>query len=102
MEGLQAPWTLQATIEPTGADQASFELVAKHEGTMHLSGPWQKAAMPSLVSDDLSLDGWQIFSIGPIKTTEGEGTILDYGARALKKHPKTLGELRKLIVDSGQ
>jgi hypothetical protein len=93
--GLEAPWTLHAIIEPSSADQWSFELLAKHERTIHINGTWQKqAALPSL-DDDLSLDGWQILGIGPIKTTDGNSTILDYGAQISEKHPKTLGELRK-------
>jgi hypothetical protein len=94
--GLEAPWTLHAIIEPTSADQWSFEVLAKHERTIHMSGTWQKEAAPPTFGDNLSLDGWQILSIGPIKTTDGSSTILDYGAQISQKHPKTLGELRKM------
>jgi hypothetical protein len=94
--GLEAPWTLHAIIEPASADQWSFELVAKHGETIHISGTWQKEAAPPTFADDLSLDGWQILSIGPIRTTDGNSTILDYGAQISQKHPKTLGELRKM------
>jgi len=94
--GLEAPWTLHAIIEPSGLDQWSFELQAKHRETMHINGTWQKEAAPPTFSDDLSLDGWQILSIGPIKTTDGNSTILDYGAQISQKHLKTLGELRKM------
>jgi hypothetical protein len=97
--GLEAPWTLQATIEPTTADQWSFELSVKHKETIHFSGTWQKEATPPTFGDDLPLDGWQVLSIGPIKTTDENGTILDYGAQISKKHPKTLGELRKITVN---
>ena len=94
--GLEAPWTLHAIIEPISADQWSFELVAKHGETMHISGTWQKDAAPPVFADDLSLEGWQVLSIGPIKTTDGNSTILDYGAQISKSHPKTLGELRTM------
>jgi hypothetical protein len=94
--GLEAPWTLHAIIEPASADQWSFELLAKHEETIHISGTWQKGATPPTFGDDLSLEGWQILSIGPIKTTDGDSTILDYGAQISQKHAKTLGELRKM------
>ncbi len=96
--GLEAPWSLQATIEPTAADQSSFELTAKHMETMHVSGTWQKEATPLAFSDEMPLDGWQILGIGPIKTTNGNETILDYGAQISNKHPKTLGELRKVAT----
>ncbi len=94
--GLEAPWTLHAVIEPTSADQWSFEVLAKHGRTIHMSGTWQKEAAPPTFGDNLSLYGWQILSIGPIKTTDGSSTILDYGAQISQKHPKTLGELRKM------
>jgi hypothetical protein len=94
--GLEAPWTLHAIIEPASADQWSFELVAKHGETIHINGTWQKEATPPTLGDDVSLEGWQILSIGPIKTTDGNSTILDYGAQVSQKHPKTLGELRKI------
>jgi hypothetical protein len=94
--GLEAPWTLHAVIEPISADEWSFEVVAKHGETMHISGTWQKEAAPPTFADDLSLEGWQVLSIGPIKTTDGNSAILDYGAQISKSHPKTLGELRTM------
>jgi hypothetical protein len=97
--GLEAPWTLQATIEPTAPDQSSFELTAKHKETVHLTGTWQKEATPPAFGDDMPLDGWQILSIGPIKTTDGNSTILDYGAQVSRQQAKTLGELRRMTKD---
>ena len=94
--GLEAPWTLHAVIEPISADQWSFELVAKHGETMHIKGTWEKETAPPTFGDDISLEGWQVLSIGPIKTTDGSSTILDYGAQISKKHPKTLSELRRM------
>jgi hypothetical protein len=94
--GLEAPWTLHAMIEPISADQWSFELLAKHGETIRINGTWQKEVAPPTFGDDLSLDGWQILSIGPIKTTDGNSTILDYGAQISQNHPRTLGELRKM------
>lgn len=94
--GLEAPWTLHAIIERVDADQWAFELLVKHGETLHVNGTWQRAATPPTFGDALSLDGWQIFNIGPIKTTEGNTTILDYGAQTAQRHPKTLGELRKI------
>lgn len=97
--GLEAPWSLKATIEPTGVDQVSFELTAKHKDIMHVTGTWQRDVNPSTLSDDLALDGWKILSVGPMKTTDGNETILDYGAQTSKQHPKTLGELRKMVAN---
>lgn len=95
--GLKAPWSLKATIEPTGADQVSFELTAKHKETMHVTGTWQRDVTPPVLGDEITLEGWKILSVGPIKRTDGNETILDYGAQTSKQHPKTLGELRKMV-----
>ena len=96
--GIEAPWTLQATIEPITADQWSFELTVKHDETVHMNGTWQKEAAPPVFGDDISLDGWQLLSVGPTKATNGNATTFDYGAQASQKRPKTLGELRKLAA----
>jgi hypothetical protein len=97
--GLEAPWSLKATIEPTGVSQVSFELTAKHKDTMHLTGTWQRDATSPALSDDMTLEGWKILSVGPTRTPDGNETILDYGAQTSKQHPKTLGELRKIVAN---
>ena len=94
--GLEAPWSLHATIEPSGAGQWSFDVSAKHDRAVHMTGIWQKQDIAPTFDDQLSLDGWQILQIGPIKTTDGNSTILDYGAQVSNKPAKTLGELRKM------
>jgi hypothetical protein len=95
--GFEAPWSLHATIAPSAEGQWSFELSVKDtEGTMRMSGTWQKAATPPAFADDMPLDGWQILRIGPIKRTEGNSTIFDYGAQPSDTTAKTLGELRKM------
>ena len=72
--GIEAPWTLQATIEPITTDQWSFELTVKHDETVHMNGTWQKEAAPPVFGDDISLDGWQLLSVGPTKATNGNAT----------------------------
>src|SRR5437763_6397620 len=52
--GIEAPWTLQATIEPITTDQWSFELTVKHDETVHMNGTWQKEAAPPVFGDDIS------------------------------------------------
>ncbi len=97
--GIEAPWSLQATIEPITAQRLSFELTLKHSETIHFSGTWQKDSTPPVFADDIQLDGWQILAIGFIKTTNADGTILDFGAQVARKHPRTLGELRKISAN---
>lgn len=94
--GLEAPWSLRATIEPTVPRQWSFELSAKHDRAIHMAGTWQKQDIAPAFDDQMPLDEWQILRIGPIKTTDGNSTILDYGAQTSNKRANTLGELRKM------
>jgi len=67
--GLEAPWALQGTIEPTTTGQMLFELAAKHNATMHLSGTWQKDAIPASHRVTSRPRTQVVFSIGPMKTT---------------------------------
>ena len=94
--GLEAPWTLRATIEPAAAGGWSYDLSAKHDRAIHMTGTWQKEDVAPTFGDEMPLSGWQILRIGPIKTTDGNSTTLDYGAQASNVRPKTLGELRKM------
>lgn len=96
--GIEAPWTLRGTIERNAANQLSFDLTASHDQPMHITGTWQREPTVPVFADDMSLAGWQILSIGPIKTTETNSTVFDYGAQVSDKRPKTLGELRKLAA----
>lgn len=94
--GIEAPWTLEGTIEPNSAGELSFDLTVKHDEAMHFHGTWQEQATPPTFGDDMPLEGWQILSIGPFSRTDESGTTFDYGAQASGKRPRTLGELRKL------
>jgi hypothetical protein len=96
--GIEAPWTLQGTIEPTATGQWSFDLTVTHDQPMHITGTWQKETAAPVFGDDMSLAGWQVLSIGPSKRVEENATIYDYGAQPSRQQPKTLGELRKLAT----
>jgi len=94
--GIDAPWILDAVIQPIAPDQWSFELHVRHDETIYLSGTWQKEAVAPVFSDDMPLDGWQVLSIGATKIVTANGTVYDYGAQISRRHPSTLGELRKM------
>jgi hypothetical protein len=94
--GIDAPWTLDAVIEPIAPDQWSFELHVRHDEVIYLSGTWQKEAAAPVFSDEMTLDGWQILSIGATKIATANGPVYDYGAQISRRHPSTLGELRKM------
>jgi len=94
--GIEAPWTLQGTIEVSAPGQVSFDLTVKQGQAMRFSGTWEKAAVATTFDDNMSLEGWQILFIGPVKKTDDSGTILDYGAQRAAVHANTLGELRSM------
>lgn len=100
MGGLEAPWTLRATIEPTAENEWSFDLVvdlpAEAGESLHVRGTWQKQATGPVLSDDTLLEGWSILVIGPIRRAVDEGVVYDYGAQPFDRQVRTLGELRKM------
>jgi hypothetical protein len=50
----------------------------------------------------MSLNGWHVFRLEPVSSSNGVGTIADYAASELVKSSKTLGELRKGIQENRQ
>lgn len=97
--GIEAPWSLDAGIDPIAPDKVSFDLAIKHSATIHLTGTWEKQASPVAFADDTPLDGWQILSIAPLKTASGRGASTNYSARRSKIRVDTLDELRNLPAD---
>jgi hypothetical protein len=93
---IESPWNLNATVEPVAPAGYSFDLDLKGKRPLHFIGTWQKDAPADVFSDDASLIGWQVYSIGLIKVREGNGTRYDIVATPHDLHPKTLGELRRL------
>ncbi len=96
--GIEAPWSLDASIDPIAPDNVSFDLAIKHSATIHLTGTWEKQSSPVAFADDTPLDGWQVLSIAPLKTA-GAHSATNYSARRMKIHVDTLGELRNLSAD---
>jgi hypothetical protein len=96
--GVEAPWSLRGTIEPAATGQWSFDLTVTHDQPMHVTGRWRKEAAGPIFADDMPLAGWQILSLGPMRTMDGDATIVDYGAQPVQQQPQTLGELRRLAV----
>jgi hypothetical protein len=94
--GIEAPWTLRGTIEPTAAGRLAFDLTATtHDQPLHITGTWRKEAVAPVFGDDISIEGWQILRLGVFEEGAGNASTADPGAQATQKPPKTLGELRK-------
>jgi hypothetical protein len=99
--GVPAPWVLAGTLGTKGDGIIEFDLnlnAGKGEDRMvaQLKGTWQKDGSAPTIADDVSLAGWQVFSLGPRREKRGNGEIFDYGARQSQTTPKTVGDLRKL------
>ena len=49
------------------------------------------------LQDDMSLEGWKVYTIGPYSKKFKDGTIYDYGAQIKDSNYTTLGNLRDEI-----
>lgn len=51
------------------------------------------------MDETLSLEGWKMYSLGVKDVKKGNSTIIDYGTTEIPITVKTLGELRKTLVE---
>jgi hypothetical protein len=93
---IDAPWSLNATIEPVAADKFSFDLNVKAHPSMRINGTWQKDPSLHVLDGDTPLEGWQIYSIEMAKEQQGAFMRYEIVAKPSEVHPKNLGELRQL------
>ena len=94
-----APWTLRGDVDSKSAGIVDFSLkfsFANQGKTQEIlyAGQWAQSSTPVVFADSVSIEGWKVFTLGPVRRVEGASTILDYGATADSKSYKTLGELR--------
>jgi hypothetical protein len=103
---LPTPWSLRGSANRVGSQIVGFHLSCSYpmdEGgnkkeTLELSGTWEISSASLLLSDDLQLRGWQIYSLGPVTSRTTQGTIYDYGALRMNDFAN-LGELRRAIMN---
>lgn len=62
----------------------------------HMKGSWENAKPAPQIDDGTALTGWQVFSLGPIRTQQGKSQIFDFGAKKSSSEARTVGDLRKL------
>jgi hypothetical protein len=99
-----APWRLKGSIEASRTHVISFDLMHSFnaDGTaqaVHYVGSWERSSAPFVLDDAMSLSGWHVFRLGPVSSSNGVATIIDYTASDVAKSSKTLGELRKGLQD---
>ena len=101
---LPTPWSLKGTANRLAPKAIGFQLSfscpidegAAQKEKLELSGTWENSSTSLVLSDDMQLRGWQIYSLGPTSGRTSEGTIYDYGAVRMRDFP-TLGDLRRAL-----
>ena len=101
---LPTPWSLKGTANRLGRQAVGFQLSfscliddgAARQEKLELSGKWEISSTSLVLSDDMQLRGWEIYSLGPITSRTSEGTIYDYGAVRMRDFA-TLGDLRRAL-----
>jgi len=97
-----APWRSQGEVRRTGEATFAFDLVFTYgkgtgeESSLRLSGTWSQVSPAPALDDQMSLDGWLAFSLGP----RVSDSTLEYGARPVTEQVTTLGQLRKLLAEA--
>ena len=66
----------------------------------HINGKWNKTAQSPHFSNKMSVSGWKLYWLGPIKTENQNNTIIDYGVAQKQKKVQILGEIREIIKKS--
>jgi hypothetical protein len=100
-----APWQVKGTVARRSSTVIAFDLsfYCKAEDTggtqlIRYTGTWEHDPVTPRLPEQMSLKGWQVFSIGPTKRREDDGaTIIDYGTQQHKTGYATLADLRKAI-----
>ena len=101
---LPTPWSLKGTANHIATQAVGFQLScsyptgagAAQTEKLELSGTWEISSTSLVLSDDIQLRGWQIYTLGPITSRTSEGTIYDYGAVRMRDFA-TLGDLRRAL-----
>lgn len=92
------PWELTGTVTPleNGAIGFDFKLHALSKNIL-IKGSWGKLSPAPPIDDNMSLDGWNMYTLRPRTFQEGKSTIFDYGTTKVPFTAKTLGELRQSL-----
>ncbi|HEY2397187.1 MAG TPA: hypothetical protein VGH81_14585 [Rudaea sp.] len=98
-----APWSIAGDVEATAPGVLDYRLTHSFsaEGETHkilYTGQWKQSATPVTFDDAVSIEGWHVYRLGPIRRQQGTSTILDYGASIDSATYKTVGELRKAMA----
>jgi hypothetical protein len=102
------PWTLTGTATKEESGSVRFDLrftstlpagSKPPTFTVALKGSLEHAARDPALNDDMRLEGWKVYGVGPRVQKQGDSTMYDYGATADTKGYETVGEVRKAIAE---
>ncbi len=103
-----APWSVDGTATKDKSGAVHFDLrfvsTAPSDGkpsklSVRLKGSMERARSDLALRDDMPLDGWKVYGVGPqVKKRDG-GTIYDYGAALQDNRYNTVAEVRKAIAE---
>lgn len=101
---IQAPWRVTGKLNRLKTDAVQFDLTltspspgdSNKQNTVTFSGSLFTSPNTK-IDDQLSLEGWAVFSVGPQSRKEGNSTILDYGASPEMTSFRTVADVRKKI-----
>lgn len=104
---IQPPWRLVGELKRLPADGIQYTLTLtsrsgseatneRHESTVTFAGTLFNSANTK-IDDQLSLEKWNLFSVGPQARKQQGTTIIDYGAAPMTTTYKTVAEIRKKI-----
>ena len=104
---IQPPWRIIGQLKRLPADGIQYILTLtsrsaskatneQHESTVTFAGTLFNSANAK-IDDQLSLEKWNLFGVGPQSSKQQGGTIIDYGAAPKATTYKTVAEVRKQI-----
>jgi hypothetical protein len=103
-----APWSVEGTASKDKRGAVHFDLrfvsTAPSDGkpselTVRLKGYLERARSDLLIRDEMRLDGWKVYGVGPQVKRQDGGTIYDYGTARQDKRYTTVAEVRKAIAE---
>jgi len=96
------PWVAKGFLEKKKNNIINYNIhfestINKNDKyTIEMKGQWANKELDSL-QDNMSIEGWKIYTIGPYSKKFKDGTIFDYGAQIKEGKYNTLGMLRDEI-----
>lgn len=105
---IQAPWRVVGELRHVEPDVVQYDLTLTSSNARN---PGAKSTVTSSgtlfnspntrIDDQLSLEKWKLFGVGPQSRKQGDSTIIDYSAAPETTTYKTVADVRKkLVADS--